>query len=226
MTDEHNLKFARGAVTFSRGLSRTPGLRSQAVRRIAKTFKVPPRAIRGRTVTVLEPGKLPPAPPSVDWRARGLVTPVKDQGFFCDCCWAFSATAALEAQFLIQQGKQYDISEQQLIDCTRNEETGNWGCDGGSQAMAYEYIQNSGIESSETYPYEERLPHDGVSPCRYNASRSIGNVDGYYRIRPRNETFLKEVVAAIGPVAIGFHGTSEAFESYEHGIYDDPQCPR
>lgn len=36
-----------------------------------------------------------PGPPSIDWKSRGHVTPVKDQGFFCNSCWAFSVTKLL-----------------------------------------------------------------------------------------------------------------------------------
>lgn len=63
----------------------------------------------------------------IDWVARGMVTPVKDQGL-CGSCWAFSAVGVLES-WAKTRGETVNLSEQQLVDCSGK--YGNKGCKGG-----------------------------------------------------------------------------------------------
>jgi len=63
---------------------------------------------------------------TVDWRNKGAVNAIKDQGQ-CGSCWAFSAVAALEAAHQIKTGNLLSFAEQELVDCS----TQNYGCNGG-----------------------------------------------------------------------------------------------
>jgi cathepsin L len=63
---------------------------------------------------------------AVDWRAKGAVNAVKNQAR-CGSCWAFGATATVEAEHQIKTGKLLSLSEQELVSCV----TGCYGCQGG-----------------------------------------------------------------------------------------------
>ena len=70
---------------------------------------------------------------SVDWRAKGAVNPIKNQGS-CGSCWAFGTTAAVEGAHQIATGDLLDLSEQHLVSCVPD------GCGGGSNIDAYKYL--------------------------------------------------------------------------------------
>eukprot|EP00906_Rhabdomonas_costata_P019213 RCo028028 len=58
-------------------------------------------------------------PKEWDWRLRGVVSPVKDQGR-CGSCWAFSAVETVESIWAIKTGSLNELSVQQILDCTNN----------------------------------------------------------------------------------------------------------
>jgi len=56
-------------------------------------------------------------PSAFNWSDSGDVTPVKDQNP-CGTCWIFGTLSALESRVLIDDGVEYDFSEQNVACCT------------------------------------------------------------------------------------------------------------
>eukprot|EP00825_Cyclidium_porcatum_P037131 TRINITY_DN403_c0_g1_i1.p1 TRINITY_DN403_c0_g1~~TRINITY_DN403_c0_g1_i1.p1 ORF type:complete len:313 (+),score=66.65 TRINITY_DN403_c0_g1_i1:272-1210(+) len=87
----------------------------------------------------------------IDWRTKGAVSAVKDQGQ-CGSCWSFSTTGNLEGvNFLFGSKVMTTYSEQQLVDCSGA--YGNQGCEGGWMDYAFQYVEAKGITTEAKYPY-------------------------------------------------------------------------
>ncbi|XP_062279347.1 cathepsin S-like [Scomber scombrus] len=155
---------------------------------------------------------------TMDWRERGCVTSVKDQGH-CASCWAFSAVGALEGQLAMTTGKLVDLSPQNLMDCSW--EYGNNGCNGGNEHKAFEYVMDQGIESVASYPYK-----GSEGQCRHNPMNRAANCSDYILLPRGDEEELKKAVGTIGPVSVAIDARQSSFHFYKSGVYDDPNCTR
>lgn len=148
------------------------------------------------TPTTFIPSANVALPASVDWRQVGAVTPVKSQGS-CASCWAFAAVSidqsklipsnepsllighqagALEGHWFRKTGQLVDVSEQNLIDCTKS--YGNDGCMGGLVDPAFQYIRaNGGVDGEESYPYESRDDQQ----CRFKPESVVAECTGEWQ---------------------------------------------
>ncbi|XP_057949837.1 ervatamin-B-like [Malania oleifera] len=154
-------------------------------------------------------------PSRIDWRERGAVTSVKHQ-HECGCCWAFSAVAAIEGIIKLKYDKLISLSEQQLVDC--NTYGMSRGCGGGWMNDAFNYVlQNQGISSEETYPYQG---FDGNCDTQRAASPSA-KISGYENVPSNDEASLLNAVAN-QPVSITIDASGEYFMHYNGGIFRGP----
>ena len=71
--------------------------------------------------------------------------------YFEGSCWAFSTVGAVEGLNKIVTGELVTLSEQDLINCNKE----NNGCGGGKVETAYEFIvENGGLRTNSDYPYK------------------------------------------------------------------------
>ena len=147
----------------------------------------------------------------IDWRTKGAVTGVKDQGH-CGSCWAFSATGSIEGQWMLAGHPLTSVSEQLLVSCDHIDH----GCSGGLMDHAFQWIieQNKGeICTEASYPYASA---GGVAPACQNTGKTFGAAISSWQDLAHDEAQLATFVGSRGPLAIGVDATS--FQTYKGGI--------
>ncbi|KAK8456538.1 hypothetical protein SEVIR_3G034000v4 [Setaria viridis] len=151
-------------------------------------------------------------PEVVDWRQKGAVAPIKNQGQ-CGSCWAFSAVGAVEGINKIVTGELVTLSEQELVDCSKNGQ--NSGCNGGMMDDAFAFIAgNGGIDTDDDYPYTAR---DGRCDITKKARRAV-SIDGFENV-PRNDERSLQKAVAHQPVAVAIEAGGREFQLYESGVF-------
>jgi cathepsin H len=153
-------------------------------------------------------------PDSVNWYEVGKVQEPKNQAT-CGSCWAFSANGAVESALAIKNGKLLNLSEQELVDCSKP--YGNNGCNGGLMNLAFDYILDHKIHNDQEYPYAGREQHcktDDLGEGSYS-------IRGCVKANPTIDGLVEAI--AIQPVSVAFHVTS-AFMFYYKGIYNPWFC--
>ncbi|KAF5394290.1 Secreted cathepsin F [Paragonimus heterotremus] len=146
------------------------------------------------------------APNSLDWRKKGAVGPVEDQGW-CGSCWAFSVAGNIEGQWFLKTGQLVSLSKQQLVDCDEVDS----GCSGGYPPETYkEIIRMGGLELQKDYPYHAR-----DEECQLDKSKLLAKIDGSI-VLEADEKKQAAYLAKHGPLSVALN--ADYLQFYQSGI--------
>lgn len=169
-------------------------------------------------------------PTGFDWRAYGAVSHIRNQKY-CGSCWTFSTVADVEGKHFLATGELKNFSEQQLIACDQGRI--NWGCDGGYQQAAMQYLVDvGGLVEEEVYPYKGICAWDA---CDQNISystpmcnttllnqelksMSVAHIGSWQMVAMGSDWEEPMVLSMLknGPISISIN--AHAMDFYIHGI--------
>nr|XP_034318848.1 cathepsin L1 [Crassostrea gigas] len=214
LIEKHNLEEDRGVHTYRLGMNEYGDMTNEEFARVMNGLIVHNKTSTNLFEPTMDPQDLPD---SVDWRAKGYVTEIKNQGQ-CGSCWAFSTTGSLEGQHFKSTNKLVSLSEQNLMDCSKKQ--GNKGCQGGLMDNAFKYIEeNKGIDTEQSYPYRAKN-----GKCHFKASDVGATETSHKDIQEGSESDLQQAAATIGPISVGIDASHSSFQLYRSGVYNEPRC--
>jgi len=147
-----------------------------------------------------------------NWNSTGLLSPVKNQGR-CGSCWAFSATSALETFMRINGYNITRLSEQELVDCSKE----NYGCNGGLMDLAFDYIiKKGGLLSYDKYPYVAK----DQNCTRKTLLPSLGSHLSKYQYTIPKSILDMKINVIQTPISIALDANNIFFRFYKEGVID------
>jgi C1A family cysteine protease len=146
-----------------------------------------------------------------NWVKQNKITSVKNQ-LECGSCWAFSTIGAYENWYAINYNELIDFSEQELVDCDRNDN----GCNGGLMINGLHYIKNNGICKYDDYKY------NGIKSWEcHNNCKKYPKINGCYSVPSNNNKLLRYALLQ-NAVTVAIEADNPYFQHYSSGIIDDP----
>jgi len=150
---------------------------------------------------------------SVDWNARGALSPIKNQGQ-CGSCWAFSATEQLESQYFQKYGTLKVLSPQQITSCDTNSN----GCGGGNPINAWGYVSGfGGQEPNSDYPYTSGVTGQ-TGTCTSNKADVSEDVGSTYSMIADTPSEESNMLAQIQESPMSVCVDATLWQTYTGGV--------
>ncbi|XP_023347981.1 cysteine protease RD19A isoform X2 [Eurytemora carolleeae] len=163
-------------------------------------------------------------PESVDWREKGIITEVRDQGM-CGSCWAFAAASQIASYAKLNDMSHplEEISVQHLVSCSGNplQCGGTGGCMGSIAQLAFTYTSLFGVVKEEDYPYTSDVPWgDDGETCKYDATTTPATavVMGFETLPHNDLDSVMYHLANVGPLATTVAASDGGL--YFEGVFD------
>jgi len=159
------------------------------------------------------------APASVDWRTKGVVSPIQDQGQ-AGTCYSFGTSAAVESAMAIKTGVLTKLSEQQIVDCSTIKNGGpNMGVNGGQIAPTFEWIgKTGGLCTEQAYPYVSGTTKT-TGTCQKTCSKVSGSaVASVVNVKPKSDADMMTAISK-GVVTIAIEADEPTFQLYKSGVF-------
>lgn len=151
-------------------------------------------------------------PPSVDWRNKSAVPPVRNQGQ-SGAAFTFAIVGSIDSFHAIQTGQLVLASEEEFDDCCGNGSSGGHLYD---PIRAYKCVADIGGLAGENY-------HSPNGTCLNNTYPPVAKVDGG-KLVPSGDEMALAAAVAMQPVLTAIDASHESFQFYHSGVYNEPSC--
>uniref|UniRef100_A0A7E4VIQ5 Pept_C1 domain-containing protein n=1 Tax=Panagrellus redivivus TaxID=6233 RepID=A0A7E4VIQ5_PANRE len=142
----------------------------------------------------------------VDWRTRGKVCKVKDQGQL-PYGTVFAINSVIESIYAIKRGSLIPLSEQQVVDCVNNQ----------TFTTGFNYARLTGLVPEGAYPY-----HASKGQCNVPCADKV-KIDDTLVLSENTEDCMETVLRTYGPMVVAIH-VNDAFMHYSGGILTTSNC--
>ena len=124
----------------------------------------------------------------------------------------------MEGAWAISTGQLVNLSEQQLMDCSKI--YGDFGCNGGLMDHAFDYAIDNGMCLDEEIPYTAK---DGDCTDQVKNCQTVATFDYCMDVPANNELMLKSAVYQ-NPTSVSIEADTRTFQFYSSGVLDSTSC--